>query len=164
VLAGGQKSQAQGYLVQDACIPNALNPYFRQVKTVPRPGEWNMRKLIAICLITAAAACSNSTAPGSTVISIKLLDDGGASAGRNQIVITQTDGSKVTARTGNDGKANVNVEQAGDYVVSVIQRSSFVGSDALTRSVSVTANTRTEMEFILYRRGASTFDPPDVTN
>ena len=120
-----------------------------------------MRKLIAISLLTFAAACSSSTAPESTVINILLKDDSGAPAGRNQIVVTQADGSKLTASTGSNGKTSIEVAQPGDYVVTVVQRSAFVGSDALTRRVSVAANTETTLEFTLYRGGTSTFDPPE---
>ena len=120
-----------------------------------------MRKLIAMSLITLAAACSSNTGPDGTVISVRLRDDSGAPAGRNQIVVTQSDGSKLTVSTGNDGKANIRLASPGDCVVSVIERNGFVASDALTRRVSVTANTTTTLEFTLYRKGTSTFDPPD---
>lgn len=121
-----------------------------------------MRKLIALGVIAFAAACSSSTGPDGTVISISLRDDSGASAGRNQIFVTQSDGTKVTAITGTNGKTSIKVAYPGDYVVSVIQRNAFVGSDALTRRVNVAGNTTTVLEFTLYRRGASTFDPPDT--
>ncbi len=120
-----------------------------------------MRKLIAMSLITLAAACSSNTGPDGPVISVRLRDDSGAPAGRNQIVVTQSDGSKLTVSTGNDGKANIRLASPGDCVVSVIERNGFVASDALTRRVSVTANTTTTLEFTLYRKGTSTFDPPD---
>lgn len=120
-----------------------------------------MRKLVLMSLIAFAAACSSSTGPGSTVISVRLLDDAGKSAGRNQIVVTQADGTKVTASTGTDGRANIKVASPGDYVISVIQRNGFVGSDALTRRVRIPANTTTVLEFTLYRGGTSTYDPPE---
>jgi hypothetical protein len=120
-----------------------------------------MRKLIAISVLAIlAAACQSSTGPESTVISVLLRDDSGAPAGRNQIIVTQSDGTKLSATTGNSGKADIKVTQSGDYVVSVIQRSGFIGSDALTRRVSVAANTKTTLEFTLYRGGTSTYDPP----
>lgn len=122
-----------------------------------------MRRLIAISLLALAAACTSSTGPESTVISVVLRDDSGASAGRNQLIVTQSDGTKIAASTGTNGKTSIKVTSPGDYTVSVIQRSAFVGSDALTRRVSVAANSTTVLEFTLYRGGASTFDPPDYS-
>lgn len=122
-----------------------------------------MHKLIATGMLVIAAACSSSTGPESTVISVLLRDDSGAPAGRNKIVVTQSDGTKLTASTGTNGKASITVANPGDYVVSVVQRSAFVGSDALTKRVSVAANMTTTLEFTLYRNGTSTFDPPETS-
>jgi hypothetical protein len=123
-----------------------------------------MRKLIAIFLVAFVAACGDSTSPPSTAISIVLRDDSGAPAGRNQIVVTQSDGTRITASTGTNGKANISVAEPGDYVVSVIQRNAFIGSDALTKHITVAANTTTVLEFTLYRGGTSTTDPPEYGN
>jgi hypothetical protein len=120
-----------------------------------------MRKLGLMMLLIAASACSasNSTAP-STVISIKLLDDAGAPAGRNRVAVTLADGTLEFASTGNHGTVDIPVPSAGSYVVSVIARTGFVGDNPnLTRSVTVAENARTEVEFVLYRGGVSSAEP-----
>lgn len=115
-----------------------------------------MRNLIPAVLLTLLAACDpgGGTGPNSTLISVRVRDDRGATAGRNEVVVTLPDATHVDARTGADGNADIRMVEPGTYVVTVVPRDGFVaGTDGLTKSVTVDARTRTEVRFTLYRTG-----------
>ena len=115
-----------------------------------------MRNLLSVVLVSLLAACDpgGRLGPDATLISVRVRDDAGAAAGRNEVVITRPDAARVDARTGGDGNADIELAGPGTYVVRVIPRAGYVaGTDPLTKTVTVDARTRTELRFTLYRTG-----------
>lgn len=119
-----------------------------------------MRRLLLLTLTAGLVACGSSTGPDGSVLSVRLRDDSGAPAGRNQVIVTLESDARLNASTGRDGVAEIAVGDAGAYRVTVIPRAGFVGSTALTRTVTVSENTRLVVEFTLHREGISSFPPP----
>lgn len=122
-----------------------------------------MRKLYLMFLVVGVAGCDSSrgTSPESTVINVRLRDDLGAPAGRNQVVVTQSETNRVNARTRDDGMADIHVLEAGVYSVRVVPRDGYVGTmESLSKSVSVAANEKVVVEFTLYRAARSEPNPP----
>ncbi|MEO5588620.1 MAG: hypothetical protein ABIS03_03450 [Gemmatimonadaceae bacterium] len=117
-----------------------------------------MRQFVVIGVLACVAACSGgSTAPGSS-INIRLLDDSGQPAGRNQVLVVPSTGAKFTAHTGHDGMTNVPITAGGTYKITVIPRDGFVGgNDPLTKSVMADIASNSAVQFILYRTSL----PPD---
>lgn len=120
-----------------------------------------MRRFVLIPLVLGATACTwfGSTGPDGTVIGVRLLDDRGASAGRNQVVVQLPERRSVNAITGRDGTVDIGVAGAGTYDVRVIPRDGFIATEFLSKRVTVTARGKTVVEFILMR-GAIPPEPP----
>lgn len=121
----------------------------------------NVRRLLLGATMLTAAACSTGgvTNPSGALISIDLRNDAGASAGRNQVLITRTVGNPDSRQASVNGSGNIAVAGAGTYLIRVIPRSGFVASDQLRRIVTVSDGGRIGVSFTLYRQGQSTEYP-----
>jgi len=119
------------------------------------------RRLIVAALLSWMTACDSgrATRPDSTVITVRLRDDAGAPAGRNQVIVTSSDGARVSAQTLGDGTADIRVTGAGTFQVHVIPRTGYLPSDALSKNVTLTENEVAVVNFTLFRAGLSTDDP-----
>ncbi|MBL0171771.1 MAG: hypothetical protein IPP90_13810 [Gemmatimonadaceae bacterium] len=120
-----------------------------------------MRPLITVLLFVGLASCSSrgATAPDATVISIRLRDDRGAPAGRNQVIVTLPTATRLDTRTQGDGTVDIGVADAGVYLVRVIPREGYVSTTSLTKTVTVTSNGTVVVDFTLYRAGTDSNFP-----
>ncbi|MGZ8379112.1 MAG: hypothetical protein ACXWZS_02005 [Gemmatirosa sp.] len=121
-----------------------------------------MRRLVLASLLAGLAACDGgrSTGPGAAVITVRIREDGGASGGRNQVLIA-TPSATLSASTSPDGTADVAVATAGSYRVTVIPRDGFVGGIAgLSKVVTVAAGEAAVVEFTVNRASVSPGEPP----
>jgi hypothetical protein len=121
-----------------------------------------MRRLVLASLLVGAVACDSGRglAPDASVISVRIRDDTGAPAGRNQVLLTMSAVS-LNASTKGDGTADVTVESAGTYRVTVVPRAGFVGGQAgLTKVVTVVPGSQTVVEFTVNRVGTGPGDVP----
>lgn len=115
-----------------------------------------MRKLLLLPLLMGAAACDlgSSTEPQVAVINVRVVDDRGVPVNRAELSVQLSSASRVDAKTGSDGTANVGVATAGTYQVSVVPRAGFLsGTEGSSRTIVVAPNSRTTVEFKLYREG-----------
>ena len=117
-------------------------------------------------LIAGVVACSSGTGPDGTIINVRVRDDIGDPVSRTAVRISLSEQPRLHATTRLDGTADIDVGNAGDYVVYVIPREGYkAGLDPLSRVVNVTSNSRVTVDFVLYRDGVSTGDPrPDETS
>lgn len=117
-----------------------------------------MRKLVLIPLLAAVAACDTggSTGPDAAVINVLVLDDRGVPVNRAELNVTLPSATTVSAFTGRDGTAKLDVDDAGTYQVSVLPRAGYIGGNGtLSRVVTIAPSTRASVEFTLYRVGNS---------
>jgi len=113
-----------------------------------------VRLLSPTILLACLASCDigGATGPDATLISVRVRDDRGLSAGRNEVVVVQPSALRLDARTGADGNADIALDAPGTYRVTVIPRDGYVaGSDPLTKTVTVDEHTRTQVRFTLFR-------------
>jgi hypothetical protein len=113
-----------------------------------------LRLLIPALLLGSLAACGTggATGPDATLISVRVRDDRGLSAGRNEVVVLAPAAGSQDARTGADGNADIVLDAPGPYRVTVIPRDGYVaGSDPLTKTITVEAHTRIQVRFTLFR-------------
>ncbi len=120
-----------------------------------------MRAFVTGFLLAAAVACDigQGTRPDATVISIRLRDDRGAPAGRNQVIVTLPASTRVNAQTRTDGTVDIGVVDPGVYRVWVIPRDGYISTDSLTKLVTVTSNGKVVVNFTLHRAGTNSDGP-----
>lgn len=115
-----------------------------------------MRKLALIPLLLGAAACDvgSGMQPDVAVINVRVVDDRGVPINRTELNVQLPSVERIDGKTGSDGVASIGVADAGTYRVTVIPRAGFYsGPDGSSRIVEVAPNTRTSVEFKLYREG-----------
>lgn len=120
-----------------------------------------MRPLVLASLLVGLAACDagRGTGPESSVITVRVRDANGVSAGPNQVLVTLATGT-LSARTDRDGTAAIAVAGAGTYRVTIVPRDGFVGGTAgLSRTVAVGPGAPAVVEFTVYRAGAGPEEP-----
>jgi hypothetical protein len=120
--------------------------------------ETRMRLRFAVALLFAAACVGEATAPGSSVITVRLRDDRGAAAARNPVIVALSPTSQFTGVTNSDGTVNLRIPNSGTYQVKVLPRSEYIWTAALVRNIDVAANSTVVVDFTLYR-GNSPTDP-----
>jgi hypothetical protein len=120
-----------------------------------------MRRLVLAGMTCSAIACgsSQSTEPtASTVITVRVVDDRGAPVDRIPLIVTMS-GTRVDARTGRDGTADVGVTASGTYTVRVVPRAGYAGdAQPIAKNVNVEANSRATVDFTVNRSGISSGD------
>lgn len=120
-----------------------------------------MRRLVLASLLVGVVACDSgrSLGPEASVIHVRIRDDRGVAAGRNQLLLTAPS-VRLSASTDRDGTAEVTVESADTYRVTVVPRDGYVGGLAgLTQVVTVTPGSQVVLEFTVMR-AASPTEPP----
>lgn len=115
--------------------------------------------LVSALFSALVTACSFGTEPDATVLHIRLLDDGGAPAGRHTVVVTTASGPSVTRLTGLGGTLDLTLSDGVAYRVRIIPRAGFVSGSSLSREVTLPAHERTVVEFTVQRQGVSVGDP-----
>jgi hypothetical protein len=120
-----------------------------------------MRQLIPVLLLAGLAACvpGDGTGPDTAVITVRLYDDRGANAGRNQVTVTGPSSMRLETRTQNDGIVHLRVTDPGVYRIQVTPRDGFAGSDELTRDVTVARLEHVVATFTLNRTGTTSVCP-----
>lgn len=111
-----------------------------------------------------AAACGAPTGLDAARISVRLLNDAGQSAGRNQVIvqpILADAGRRVDTGTNQAGRVEVRLEAPGTYEVWVVPSDGFVGTRSLVRAVTVGANERVVVEFTLQRDAVDELRRPE---
>jgi hypothetical protein len=125
-----------------------------------------MRQLLLLSLLVSAAACNagKSTAPASTVINVRVMDEVGAPVARTPVRVMVSPTTRVDAATRNDGTVDIGVD-AGVYQVWVIPRDGYIsGAESLLKTVTVNASEKTIVDFTVHRAGGNTTDPPAWAN
>jgi hypothetical protein len=114
-----------------------------------------LRRLIPAIAVLFAAACSSSaTAPASTTISVRVLDDVGQPVFRNQVNVIFDGQEPVRVLTNHSGIARVEVAEAGEYLVTVVPKIGYDGSTgSIVKRVTVASNATSTVEFTIYRSG-----------
>jgi len=123
-----------------------------------------MRRSALALLVSALACvlttgCSFGTDPSATVLHVRLLDDGGAPAGRHTVVVASAGKPSVTRVTSLGGTLDLSLADGVAYRVSIIPRAGFVSGPSLSREVTLPAHARTVVEFTVLRQGVSAGDP-----
>lgn len=121
------------------------------------------RQLFFIPALLAATACNAGTpvSPDSVRLNIRLRNDAGGTAGRNQVLVTRTDGASGSHQASIDGSGDITLTGPGTYLVRVIPRAGFVSTPQLRREVTVSTGERLTVSFTLYREGMPTdYWPP----
>ena len=113
-----------------------------------------LKRLIPVIALAFAACSSSSTAPASTSISVRVLDDRGDPVYRTVVMVTFDSQQPVSVLTKHDGTARVDVKDVGEYFVRVVPKSGYDGSTgAVIKRVTVTENTTTSVDFTIFRSG-----------
>ena len=117
-----------------------------------------MRRLSLLILFAGFAACTPvaGISPDAPAITVRLRNENGANAGRNQVIVTTPATTRVITGTQYDGTLHLPVKEPGVYRVKVIPRDGFLASDSLTRDVTVGNSGRVVVDFTLFRAGCST--------
>jgi hypothetical protein len=113
-----------------------------------------MRLRLLAPMLLLAAACGAPTGPDAARISVRLLNEAGQSAGRNQVIvrpIAADAARRVDTGTDQAGRVEVRLDAPGTYEVWVVPRQDFVGAASLIRAVTVGPNERVVVEFTLRR-------------
>jgi hypothetical protein len=110
-----------------------------------------MRQLTLLLVGLTACVVGDGTAPDSAVITVRLRDEIGTNAGRNQVILTDPESTRVHTRTGIAGTVDVRVRGAGAYRIWVVPRVGYLASETLTREVRVAANEHVVVDFTLFR-------------
>jgi hypothetical protein len=110
-----------------------------------------MRPILIALLVVASTACdlSKTNRPAETRIEVHLRDDQATPGGPNQVLVTPMMGTRINARTGADGVAEIPVQGAGVYEVRVIPRSGYLSLPELTKTVTVLENETVVVRFTL---------------
>ena|SRR5690349_16038030 len=115
-----------------------------------------MRKLILAAALMGAVACSSqgSTGPSATNIQVRVVDDRGDPVFRTQVTVKFDGQEPVSALTSRSGVATISVRETGEYVVRVVPRIGYDGSTGpITKSVTVSANSTSTVDFTIFRSG-----------
>ncbi len=121
------------------------------------------RATAAVAALLLAACADAPAAPDAELISVRLRNELGQSAGRNEVIIERGGSvSQVVRRdgTGAAGRTDVTLPGPGTYLVRVIPRDGYASSPTLQRVVTVEPAQRLVLEFTLYRTGMSELPPP----
>ncbi len=117
------------------------------------------RSALALLVSALVTGCSFGTEPSATVLHVRLLDDGGAPAGRHTVVVASAGRPSVTRVTSLGGTLDLALADGVAYRVSIIPRAGFVSGPSLSREVTLPAHARTVVEFTVLRQGVSAGDP-----
>ena len=118
------------------------------------------RHLMLTSLAAGLLACSSGTSPDGTIINVRVRDDTGAPVSRTAVRVSLSQQGRLNATTRRDGTADIEVGDAGEYVVFVIPSEGYrAGVEPLSRVVNVASNSRVTVDFVVYRAGVSTADP-----
>ena len=112
-----------------------------------------MRQLTLLLVPVALAACAldEGTGPDTAAITVRLRDEQGSNAGRNQVHVTFPASTRITTRTGTDGTLRVHVQEPGVYQIWVVPRHGYLASETLTREVRVSDKEHVVVDFTLFR-------------
>lgn len=117
-----------------------------------------MRRLVIAGLLAAFSACKPETSAGpepTTVINVRVRDDIGAPVDRTQIIVTMS-ATRLDSRTRRDGTADINVGDAGVYMVRVVPRAGYIGeAQPIIKTVRVDSNSTATVDFTLNRAGTA---------
>ena len=112
-------------------------------------------------LVAGLVACGSGTSPDATVIEVRVRDDIGAPVNRTAVRVSLSESARLDATTRRDGTADIEVGDAGDYLVYVIPSEGYrAGLEPLSRTVTVVPNSKVTVDFIVHRAGVSTAEPP----
>lgn len=122
-----------------------------------------MRRLVIVGLLATLGACKTETPIGpeaTSVINVRVRDDIGAPVDRTHIIVTMS-ATRLDSRTGRDGTADIDVGDAGVYMVRVVPRAGYVGeAQPIMKTVRVDSNTIATVDFTLNRAGTTSPNSP----
>ncbi len=113
-----------------------------------------MRRIVMGLLLAVGCAGGATTAPAVATVSLRIRDDGGKSAGVNQVLVTSPSGVNTSYRSGNDGTLTIQLQEAGTVTVRVVPRAQFVGgTPGLARTVTLNEGSSQLLDITVYRSG-----------
>ncbi len=114
-----------------------------------------LKRLVTVVTLAILAACSgHSTAPESTSITVRVVDDRGDPVFNTQVMVTFDSQQPVSVWTRHDGTVRVELKTGGEYFVRVVPRIGYDGSTgAVVKKVTVSDNMITTVDFTIYRSG-----------
>ena len=113
-----------------------------------------MRRIVMGLLLAVGCAGGATTAPAVATVSLRIRDDGGKSAGVNQVLVTSPSGVNTSYRSGNDGTLTIQLQEAGTVTVRVVPRAQFVGgTPGLARTVTLNEGSSQLLDITVYRLG-----------
>jgi len=114
-----------------------------------------LKRLATVLSLAFLAACSgHSTAPGSTSIAVRVLDDRGDPVFNTQVMVTFDSQQPVSVWTRHYGTVRLELKTGGEYFVRVVPKIGYDGSTgAVIKRVTVAENMTTSVDFTIFRSG-----------